>query len=213
MDSKYEPRWPAVLALFTIGGLYAALPANLIIGPRWLPFLVALGFNIPMFFLKNQGRHGHNQILSYILLGILTGFMLVSLTLLVFSLPRHQEAPVVLLRSAVLLWVTNILLFASWYWRLDAGGPHRREARFEHLDGAFLFPPMMLEKGVKERLGLIAWSPLFVDYLYLSFNTSAAFSTTDTTPISRWAKVLMIIQAGVSLAIISLLAARSVNIL
>jgi len=57
------------------------------------------------------------------------------------------------------------------------------------------------------------WSPVFVDYLFLAFNTSTAFSPTDTAVLSRWAKGLMMVQSLISLSVIALLAARAVNIL
>jgi hypothetical protein len=57
------------------------------------------------------------------------------------------------------------------------------------------------------------WSPGFVDYLFLAFNTSTAFSPTDSPVLSRWAKVLMMVQSSISLATLALLAARAVNIL
>ena len=56
-----------------------------------------------------------------------------------------------MLRSAAALWITNILVFASWYWRLDAGGPREREQRGVHTDGAFLFPQMTLDQQAKQR--------------------------------------------------------------
>ncbi len=31
-----EPRWPALIAVLAVGGLYLALPEYLRIGPRWL---------------------------------------------------------------------------------------------------------------------------------------------------------------------------------
>lgn len=139
--------------------------------------------------------------------GILTAAMIWSLGLLVAAIPQHRIGPTVLLRSAVSLWGTNILVFALWYWRLDAGGPHEREKVSRHTDGAFLFPQMTLSTGSQN------WSPNFVDYLFLAFNTSTALSPTDTVPLSRWAKTLMMIQASISLAVLVLLAARAVNIL
>ena len=118
-----------------------------------------------------------------------------------------------LLISAAALWITNILVFASWYWRLDAGGPRARELRGVHTDGAFLFPQMTLDLQAKREMGEQCWSPGFVDYLFLAFNTSTAFSPTDVPVLSRWAKILMMLQAAISLATIAILAARAVNIL
>ena len=82
-----------------------------------------------------------------------------------------------------------------------------------HTDGAFLFPQMTLDPKIREEMGEGDWSPNFVDYLFLAFNTSTAFSPTDVPVLSRWAKILMMIQAMISLLIIALLAGRAVNIL
>jgi hypothetical protein len=128
-------------------------------------------------------------------------------------LPTHKDQPVELLRAAGALWVGNILVFASWYWRLDGGGPNERDRQGVHTDGAFLFPQMMMDQSQKRQMGEECWSPGFVDYLFLAFNTSTAFSPTDVPVLSRWAKVLMIVQSMISLATVALLAARAVNIL
>jgi uncharacterized membrane protein len=139
--------------------------------------------------------------------------MIVSLVLLVTALPTHKESPSELLVSASALWFTNVLIFALWYWRLDAGGPHRRDARERHAAGAFLFPQMTMLPDVREEADQRDWSPQFIDYLFLAFNTSTAFSPTDTPVLTRWAKALMILQSLISLTILVLLAARAVNIL
>ncbi|MBB5063680.1 hypothetical protein [Granulicella mallensis] len=125
------------------------------------------------------------------------------------ALPSHKEAPQDLLRSAAALWITNILVFASWYWRLDAGGPRARELRGTHTDGAFLFPQMTLNQQARVAMGEQGWSPNFVDYLFLAFNTSTAFSPTDSPVLSRWAKALMMVQSLISFATVALLAARA----
>jgi hypothetical protein len=111
--------------------------------------------------------------------------------------------------------VTNVLVFALWYWRLDGGGPYRRDQRAGHETGAFLFPQMTRdgEQGWEATEDGERWSPLFVDYLFLAFNTSTAFSPTDTPVLSRWAKVMTMIQSSISLAVVVILAARAVNIL
>jgi uncharacterized membrane protein len=132
---------------------------------------------------------------------------------LIIALPKHTESPEELLASAAALWATNILVFALWYWRLDAGGPHSRDRRQEHTDGAFLFPQMTLSPPAKREMGEQNWSPNFFDYLYIAFNTSTAFSPTDTPVLARWGKVLMMLQSVISLTVLALLAARAVNIL
>jgi len=122
-------------------------------------------------------------------------------------------SPPELLASAAALWVSNILVFASWYWRLDAGGPHARDLTPGHTDGAFLFPQMAMHPEAKRAAGEHEWAPTFVDYLFLAFNTSTAFSPTDVPVLSRWAKALMMLQAVISLLVVALVAARAVNIL
>ena len=135
------------------------------------------------------------------------------LGLLISRLPAHKDPPGQLLRSAAALWVCNLLVFACWYWRLDAGGPHQRALHRSHTDGAFLFPQMVLDPDLRREMGEDAWRPGFIDYLFLAFNTSTAFSPTDVPVLSRWAKVLMMLQASISLATIAILAARAVNVL
>ena len=113
-----------------------------------------------------------------------------------------------MLRSASALWITNILVFALWYWKLDAGGPLKRDRPDGLSNSSFLFPQMLS----REKQDL-SWKPNFVDYLFLAFNTSTAFSPTDTAVLSRWAKFGMMVQSLISLMIVVLLAARAVNIL
>jgi hypothetical protein len=207
-----QPVWPAVVAVLAVGGLHLSLPESLTFGPSWLLLAVVAVLLVPVTIARMRGSFELNQRLGYLLLGVVTAAMLWSLYLLVLSLPRHTLAPVVLLRSAAALWVTNILVFASWYWRLDAGGPHARNLSACHTKGDFLFPQMTLAPGTSNPLDP-AWSPGFVDYLFLAFNTSTAFSPTDSPVLSRWAKGAMMLQSSISLATLALLAARAVNIL
>ena len=208
-----EPRWPAVVAVLAVGGLRLALPEKLSVGPGWLLLAVVGVLLVPTIGARMGGAHGLNQVLGYCVVGLVTADMLWSVGRLLRALPAHTESPGALLQSAAALWVTNILVFASWYWRLDAGGPHAREMRAEHAAGAFLFPQMTLSDQTKEEMGIKGWSPGFVDYLFLAFNTSTAFSPTDAPVLSRWAKALMMVQALISFMTVALLAARAVNIL
>lgn len=207
-------RWPALFALLALGGLHAALPPSLLIGgSRWLLLVLISLLIVPVAITHQRGAYKTNQVLGYVLNGLVTSAMIVSLILLIRGLPLHLETPPELLRSAAALWLSNIIVFASWYWRLDAGGPHQRAQREEHAAGAFLFPQMTLQPERKHAAGSKKWTPNFVDYLFLAFNTSTAFSPTDVPVLSRWAKVLMMLQSMISLLVIALLAARAVNIL
>lgn len=194
-------------------GLYLALPPALRLGPTWLLPTLVFALLIPTVLLRYRKLHKWNQFFGYLVLVVLTLAMVGSLALLVAALPAHKETPGALLRSAAALWTSNILLFASWYWRLDAGGPNQRDLRGEHLDGAFLFPQMTMNAEAKEAAGERDWRPGFVDYLFLAFNASTAFSPTDAPVLSRWAKLMMMLQSSISLSTLALLAARAVNIL
>ena len=208
-----EPHWPFVVALLAVGGLYLAVPASLVVGPHWLLFLIIGVLLIPTVVTHRCGHFRWSQIFGFLVTGVVTLALITSLILLVSALPQHKEKAPDLLRSASALWLTNVLVFALWYWRLDAGGPYQRDLKAGHTDGAFLFPQMGMSGELKRATGETNWSPGFVDYLFLAFNTSTALSPSDTAVLSRWAKLLTMMQASISLTIVALLAARAVNIL
>ncbi len=182
------------------------LPPTLRFGQDWLLLAVVSILLVPTILTHRARMDRLNRILGHTVLGVVTASMIWSLGLLVTRLPSHRDPPQALLQAAAALWMVNILVFASWYWRLDAGGPHQRDLRGSHENGAFLFPQMTIKDTKK-------WRPGFVDYLFLAFNTSTAFSPTDVPVLSRWAKLMMMVQASISLMTIALLAARAVNIL
>ena len=203
-----EPRWPAFVAMLAAAGVYLALPEPLSLGPSWLLLVIIVLLLIPILMTYRYGHYKATRILTLTANGIITFAMIASLILLVRGIPEHLETPKALLRSASALWITNILVFALWYWKLDAGGPLRRERADGFSDSSFLFPQMLSRKEQHS-----SWKPNFVDYLFLAFNTSTAFSPTDTAVLSRRAKLGMMVQSLISLMIIVLLAARAVNIL
>jgi uncharacterized membrane protein len=222
-----SPIWPSA-AIVASAALYADLPSRFIAGSsagafsvvRWLVpgltviVLLALLVTVPGGrLMRTLGWHGHQvhltrRWLSLAMIGIVSAANAASIVLLVHLLVNgaHANAPT-LLRAAVHMWVVNVLLFGLWYWELDGGGPAARPS-CEPAARDFLFPqqtePALLEHG---------WQPLFVDYLYVSFTNATAFSPTDTMPLSRWAKMLMLVQSAVSLALAVMVVARAVNIL
>ena len=204
------PHWPAIIAILADACLYLALPPALSVGPRWLLLAVVVFLLIPIVIAHWRGNMAITRVLTLVANGVITAAMIASLAFLIEGLPKHREASEALLRSAVGLWLTNILVFALWYWRLDGGGPHERARPKGMLNSAFLFPQMLQSVGGKAQSD---WSPEFVDYLFLAFNTSTAFSPTDTAVLSRGAKLGMMAQSLISLAILVLIAARAVNIL
>jgi len=208
-----EPRWPAFIAILAVGGLYAALPRYLIVGPQWLFPVIVLVLLVPTVISHGTGHHRINKIFGFTVNVVITIGMIASIILLIRALPTHKESPTDLLLSATFLWLTNIMVFGLWYWRLDAGGPHGRDSRFGHPEGAFLFPQMTMTPEAKTAADGHGWSPNFADYLFLAFNTSTAFSPTDVPVLARWAKFLVMLQSLISLTVLVLLAARAVNIL
>jgi hypothetical protein len=140
-------------------------------------------------------------------MGVITSSLLASVGILVYTLAYREGDVSGLIWDAGLVWVANVIVFACWYWGID--GEHA-QARASNTDAAihFQFP----QRGSEIR-GYEHWQPRFVDYLFLAFTTSTAFSPTDTAPLSRRAKLLMMIQAALSLVILAVLAARAINIL
>ncbi|MBV9470454.1 MAG: hypothetical protein JOZ57_14545, partial [Abitibacteriaceae bacterium] len=123
-DVEPEPRWPAVIALLCVGSLYEVLPLRLSIAPRGVLFGVICILLVPTIITHQTGHHDWNKFFGYLVIFIETVAMIASVILLVAALPTHKETPITLLRAAGSLWLTNVLVFALWYWRLDAGGPH-----------------------------------------------------------------------------------------
>ena len=113
-----------------------------------------------------------------------------------------------LLLIGAVVWMTNVIAFALWYWDQDSGGAAQRATNPGAVPPAFVFPEMTLPEFVPP-----GWTPQFADYLVLSFNTALAFSPTDVSAVRTWAKLLMVVESVISLALAALVVARAVNIL
>ena len=211
-----EPRWPAALALLAAAFMPWALPRSLTLAPTWVLAPANILLLAGAILAHRHKRINLTDTFSYANLGLLTLSMIYSLATLVSGLPGHVEPAPRLLESAAVLWATNVIVFAAWYWRLDAGGPHARDGREAHMEGAFLFPQMTVDAPGRKGVSLAeaeGWRPGFIDYLALSFYTATAFSPTDVLVLTRWAKLMMMVQAGISFGTVILLTARAVNIL
>ncbi|HYL41904.1 MAG TPA: hypothetical protein VEU97_00845 [Ktedonobacteraceae bacterium] len=203
----FTPKWAAVIGALAIGVLYLALPGHLTFGPSWIPLTLEILLFIPLIFswaTRRPLKQRTIRLLALLLLGVVTTGLAISITLLVITLPTNRQAST-LLSSAALLWCSNILVFALWYWEIDCGGPHQR-FHSDHQAVDLMFPQQI--DGNKT-----GWAPQFVDYLFVAFTGATALSPTDTYPLTRKAKALMMIEAMLSIIIIILLAARAVNIL
>lgn len=207
LDFVPEPRWPGFAALMAGGCLHLVLPPRLTLGPEWMLPLVIGVLLVPSIMWYRRRVFRVVRVLTFVATGALTLGLVASIVLLIAGIPNHKDDPVVLLRAAGVLWITNVLVFALWYWKLDAGGPMGRESTTGPIRSSFLFPQMVMHPPDED------WSPEFLDYLFLAFNTSTAFSPTDTAVLDRWAKVATMAQSLMSLTIIAVLAARAINVL
>ena len=210
---KPEPRWQALLAFLAIGAIYLALPRTLVVGPIWLLPTVIVVLLVPTVVSHRMGRHSLNRALGTIINGITTLALIGSVILLVRALPSHRETPLQLLRSGGFLWLTNVIVFALWYWRLDGGGPVLRHRQNKFGSTSFLFPQMQIPHDERAQFACTRWQPLFIDYLFVAFTQSSTFGPTDAPLLARWAKVLTMIQILISLTIVILLIARAVGVL
>jgi hypothetical protein len=212
--------WQALLVLLLLSVLDALLNDTLSLWgllpevAQVIPDMVTLSFNGALFavalfaWLWPLRRLARPTVLLY--LGVVTIQIIGSALLLVASLAEYKQGPGAfeLLWDAAIVWGSNVLTFAVWYWLLDGdGSPPQRET-----DGPprrdFAFPLEM-----NEVPGWAGWRPRFLDYLFLAFSTSTAFSPTDTMVLSRRAKLLTMAQASVSLITLAMLAARAINII
>jgi uncharacterized membrane protein len=206
-----DPLWPGQLAIFVALLLYLALPPKLTIGPNWiLPAaeVVLLGALVAATPRRGQTRRRRRDV-AIVLLLIATTANLVALGLLTHYLIAGGHARGAdLVGGGVVIWCTNLLLFAVWYWELDRGGPLAPDEQRSPLAPDFLFPQM-----TDDRYAAPGWKPRFGDYVYVSLTNQSAFSPTDTMPLTPRVKLLMGVQGVASLVTVGIIVARAVNIL
>jgi uncharacterized membrane protein len=210
--TRGEPRLPVTVAILVAIGLQAALPDRVANQPRWLlPGLAALlllGIVVANPTRINR-RSPALRATTLLLVTFMSAGNIASAARLVVDLVRSQglRDPTELLLTGLAIWLTNVIVFALWYWEFDRGGPVARAISPRPYPD-FLFPQMTTPELAPEH-----WEPGFVDYLYMSFTNATAFSPTDVMPMSRWAKLTMLVQSAISLITVALVIARAVNIL
>lgn len=210
--ARGEPHWPPQLTVLVAIVLQLLLPDRLTLGARWLlpamegVMLIALFVASPQ---RLEAPHSVRRILTLTTTALVSVANAVSLALLAHSL-LHRGLTAIdgrpLIIAGSLIWLTNVLIFALWYWELDRGGPGLRAVGLDEAPD-FLYPQMT------EPTLCPNWRPIFVDYLYVSLTNASAFSPTDTMPLSAAAKMVMGLQSLISLITIGLVVARAVNIL
>lgn len=197
--------WPAAAAFILLGVAYALVSERLTIGPPWEVLVLAVIAVVGARVLHWRGMVAATRWLPIGALLVITAALTASAAFLVRALLDHSLDATTLLLDGVLLWASNIVTFALWYWEVDGGGPANR-----HATGCgstdFAFPQKVL--GGED---VASWTPDFVDYVFLAFNTNTAFSPTDTMVLGRRAKVMMMYQSVVSLTTVVVLVARAIN--
>ena len=209
--ARSEPAWPAQASVLAAIALQFLLPKRLTVGPAWLlpalevVLLLGLSLATPRQLEREHTarRRAALAITAFVSAANIASLVLLSRQLLQHGSPNGRE----LITSGALIWLTNVIIFGLWYWETDRGGPGVRAAGHDEAPD-FLFPQMS-----DDRIEPINWRPQFIDYLYVSLTNAAAFSPTDTMPLTPKAKSIMGIQSLVSLVTIGLVVSRAVNIL
>jgi hypothetical protein len=217
-----------VAAVVSAAGLYATLPdsfiagssssvfaaARLVVPVLTLILLAPLVLSVPTLRVmatlgaRAQALRLSRRIASLAVIAVISLANAAAIILLVHSIVVGDKTHArLLLRAAIHMWCTNVLVFGLWFWQLDRGGPLARRLDPPRTPD-FVFPQQMAPEFAAP-----GWQPQFVDYLYVSFTNATAFSPTDTMPFSRWAKLLMILESAASLLLAIMVAARAVNIL
>jgi hypothetical protein len=209
-----EPWWPVALAIIVAAGLHVALPARYRVQPAWVVPAVLVGL-LAVLIVGDPGRIDRQRAWLRIVTGVVIAFLtvanlLAAVRLVVEILTNNKlfaAHPGGLLAAGGVVWLTNVIAFGLWYWDLDRGGA---AARAHHPDRnpAFVFPEMQHSQYAPAN-----WVPRFVDYLSLAFWTATAISPTDISAIRPWAKLLMMLEAGCSIALAALVIARAINVL
>lgn len=210
-----EARWPMAGAVIAAIVLTFLLPDSVRTGPEWLRWallsaegvlLIAVIASDPVrISRRSQELHA----LSLLLVAVLVFGALWATGGLIHDLVDGRgvaDSANDLLETGAIVWVSNNIAFALLYWHLDGGGA---AARAHRAPAAFDFA---FTQQVQSEVGRGVWRPRFVDYLYLGFTNALAFSPTDVMPLAPWAKLAMLAQSLISLAILALVVARAVNV-
>jgi len=199
-------------AVLVAAAMQFALPNRHVLKPTFLFPTVEL-LLLVVLMIGDPGRIDRRSPLLHRLTLLLIAAMsldnLAAVVELVGAIIRNdkQETGTVLLATGGAIWLTNVIAFSLWYWMLDRGGPAER-ANQTGIAPAFVFAEMVSPEFVRGD-----WAPEYVDYLWLSFTNATAFSPTDTMPVTHWAKMLMFLEAAISLVVAVMVIARAVNIL
>jgi hypothetical protein len=203
------------LAIVAAAVLYLFIPSEFRISTSaTIGYPVELAVLLAVLIIGDPGRIDRDvpwlRVVTTVLLLTITTATMTSVVRLIVGILQKASftSPGQLLIIGAVVWVTNVIAFALWYWHLDSRGPAARASGHLTVRPAYHFPEQSLPDVVGAR-----WYPQFVDYFALSFNTATAFSPTDVSAIRPWAKIMLICESAVSLALVALVVARAVNVL
>lgn len=206
-----ESRWPPALSIVVVLCILATLPGHVHALPTWVSYLTALAVLVPMAGVAltrgNTLWLGIERTMIILLAAAYVANTIAELADMIGVITIHPsgENAFALLSSAVAIWLVNVLAFSLLYWQIDRGGPYARASKSSARPD-WVFP----QPGTPEDQPL-DWRPLFLDYLYLGFNTATAFSPTDAAPLTRRAKMLMMIESTISLLTSVIVLSRAIN--
>ncbi|MCB0726514.1 MAG: hypothetical protein KDD00_03575 [Ignavibacteriae bacterium] len=211
---KFEKRWPVALTILIVGILLWFIPERISLLPSWLAYAACIIMLIPIiaigltkadpFWLKMEKY----ILFSFLFLTGVGNFMNLENLIKDMLYKSSQIDGLQLLASSIAVWLINALMFSLLYWQIDRGGPEARQNNLKKKPDWFFTQDSAPEEFVPDN-----WKPVFVDYLYLAYSTSTAFSTTDVIPLNSKSKMLMMFQSFISLIIIVIVGARAINII
>ncbi|MGO4455841.1 DUF1345 domain-containing protein [Streptomyces sp. M-16] len=208
-----ETRWPMAAAVIVSAVLTLLLPDDLRLGPRWaIPLaegllLVALVSADPVRISRRSDALRAVSIALVVVMACGASWSTVQLIDDLIHGGKETSSASALLLAGGIVWVTTVLAFSLLYFELDSGGP---SARAHRMPGT---PALAFPQHLSPEVRAADWRPRYIDYLYLGFTNSTAFSPTDVMPLAPWAKSVMTVQSVISLAILGLVIARAVNVL
>jgi hypothetical protein len=208
-----ESRWPPALAILFVLFLMATLPGHVEVMPVWVSYLAAVAVIVPMAAVRLTAGNtlwlGIERTLIILLATAYVANTMAELADMIGVITLHPSGnnAFSLLSSSVAIWVANVLMFSLLYWQIDRGGPHAWASNLS-VKPDWVFPQPATPEDLPPD-----WRPLFLDYLYLGYNTATAFSPTDALPLTRRAKMLMMIESTISLLTMVIILSRAINII
>jgi hypothetical protein len=193
--------------------LLAALPGHVYVLPVWVSYVAALAVLVPMAGVAltkgNTLWLGIERTMIILLAIAYVANTITELADMIGAITLHPSGQNAfsLLSSSVAIWVANVLTFSLLYWQIDRGGPYARASNLS-VRPDWVFPQPAAPEDLPPD-----WRPLFIDYLYLAYNTATAFSPTDALPLTHRAKMLMMIESTISLLTMVIILSHAINVL